>query len=279
MAHVGSFEHEVFHTPFEVAPNVESRDTPGSYRKYPHPGDLPGKIKVWRIHKEGKRIGGVISRGFGFHDPPDAELLAAGFNTGKEYGAMGIGRHANFLQWGYGGAPSQMTEAAQKLFVNCIVYISTFDGKRPVIRPKSRHRTNPVWYASLIGKAREEGFFDSTFSRAWMEEYAGNSRGLVKYMWDNFELLYADEVFRIDEEIKSLGFRSNRSMSTIEKLIAMRSEAEHADIVQKLLVRYTEQKFTTPPEWRQWYDANKGRIYFSDIAGYKFVVVPKGYFN
>lgn len=261
--------------PLAVKPKIESRDTPGSYRRYPHPKDLPEKIKVWRIHKEGNRIGGVVSRGFGFHDPPDAELLVAGFNTDKEYGAMGIGRHANFLQWGYGGTPSQMTEAAQNLFVNCIIYISGFDGKRPVVRPKSRHRTNPVWYAWLIDKVKEDGFFDATFSRAWMEEYADNSKGMVKYMWDNFELLYADEVFRVDEEIRSLGFRSNRSMSTLEKLIAMRSEAEHADLAQKLLIRYTEQEFATPAEWKRWYDANEGRIYFSDIGGYKFLVVPE----
>ncbi len=261
--------------PLAVKPKIESRDTPGSYRRYPHPGDLPEKIKVWRIHKEGKRIGGVVSRGFGFHDPPDAELLVAGFNTGKEYGAMGIGRHANFLQWGYGGTPSQMTEAAQNLFINCIIYISGSDGKRPVVHPKSRHRTNPVWYAWLIDKVKEYGFFDATFSRAWMEKYAGNPKGMVKYMWDNFELLYADEVFHVDEEIRSLGFHSNRSMSTLEKLIAMRSETEHADLAQKLLVRYTEQKFATPAEWKRWYDANEGRIYFSDIGGYKFLVVPK----
>ena len=70
----------------------------------------------------------------------DAEAIVLGFNSGKEYGAVGIGRHGNFLHWGYWAPPSQMTEAGKKLFLNCIHYIHKFDGKVPLIRRSSSHR-------------------------------------------------------------------------------------------------------------------------------------------
>lgn len=276
MAHVGSHEHKVFNEPFKVEPEVELWDTPGNYRRYPHPENLPDKIEVWRIHKPGKSYGGVVVRGYDFGESGDAEVLAPGFNTAKEYGAVAVGRHANFLQWGYAGSPSKMTEAGRKFFINCIAYISAFDGKTPLVRPKSAHRTNAVWYASLIKKVKDKGFFDSTFSAELMEEYKDNPDALVKYYWDNFELIYKDKVFRIDTELKSLGIGSNWSMSTLEKLIALRSDQTSGDTAQKLLTRYTEQSFTGATQWRRWFESNKGRIYFSDIGGYKFLVVPPG---
>jgi hypothetical protein len=230
------------------------------------------KIEVWRIHKEDNSHGGVVSRGFGFTHGGDAEVLAAGFNTHKEYGAVAVGRHANFLQWGYQGPPSAMTEAGRNFFLNCIVYISGFDGEVPRVRPKSRHRTNAVWYASLIGKVEEATFFDETFPAEVMTKYASDPDGLVKYYWDNFELIYKDRVFGVDAELKKFGIGSNRSMSTLAKLVEMRLAGEHGQTAQKLLRRYTRQSFTDANQWRQWLEKNKGRIYFSDIAGYKFVI-------
>ena len=44
---------------------------------------------------------------------------------GKMNGAVAVGRHGNFLQWGFSAPPSKMTDAGQKLFVNCLYYIAT----------------------------------------------------------------------------------------------------------------------------------------------------------
>ena len=45
------------------------------------------------------------------------------------YEAAAISGHGNFLQWGYSASPSEMTPAGGNLFVNCLHYIPTFDGK------------------------------------------------------------------------------------------------------------------------------------------------------
>jgi hypothetical protein len=41
--------------------------------------------------------------------------------------------------------------------------------------------------------------------------------------------------------------------------------------------RYTDVAFDTPQQWQQWLDSNRDRLYFTDIGGYKFFVVPEGY--
>ncbi len=118
-------------------------DTPENYRRYPGGKELPAKLKVWRI----QQIAGpkdIFVRPYGAVAPPwkpeeatDAEMLVAGYNTGKMNGAVAVGRHGNFLQWGFSAPPSQMTEAGRNLFLNCIVYITKFDGKAPRL-PSSR---------------------------------------------------------------------------------------------------------------------------------------------
>ena len=133
-AHVGSQPHEVFAGPHRVSPSVETRDTPRNYRRFPGGPQLPDKMQVWLVQKTGKGFGGVVSRSWGYGDSPDAEVIVAGFNRGKEYGAVGIGRHANFLQWGYSAPPSQMTDDGRRLFINCVHYIRRFDGKPPLVR-------------------------------------------------------------------------------------------------------------------------------------------------
>ena len=113
-------QHEVFQKPFKVEPQFEQVATPDNYRRFPGGKNLPSTLTVWRVQNTGKRSGGVVSRLYGYEDSPDAEILTAGLNTGKESGAVGVGRHGNFLQWGFSAPPSKMTESGQRFFLNCI---------------------------------------------------------------------------------------------------------------------------------------------------------------
>ena len=277
-AHAGSFEHEIFSKPFKVEPQFEYYKTPPNYYDR-HLGNdkLPDQMKVWLVQKTGKRYGSVVARSYGFTDSPDAEALVLGFNTGKEYGAVGIGRHGNFLQWGYWAPPSQMTEAGKKLFLNCICYIQKFDGKAPLVRKVSSDRWNAVRLAALINLIKDERFFSSTFPPELKEKYKGDPDGLVKYYRDNFELIYRDKVFLIDNELKSLGLKSNREIETLKKLIYVLKDEKHAETARLLLSRYTAQSFQNAEQWQSWFENNKNRIFFSDMGGYKFFVIPEGY--
>ena len=44
-----------------------------------------------------------------------------------------------------------------------------------------------------------------------------------------------------------------------------------------LLERYTGLRFEKPPQWKAWLDANRAKLFFSDVGGYRFYVLPEGY--
>ncbi|MFC1783903.1 hypothetical protein ACFL02_10035 [Planctomycetota bacterium] len=280
-AHVGSQRHEVFQKPFKVVPQIEEWDTPDNYRStYMGDGELPDKIKVWRIQnvkEDGQTSNSVATRSWNFDEFPDAEILTPGFNTGKEYGAAGVSRHGNFLQWGFSGAPSKMTDAGKNFFLNCISYIKKFEGKAPLVRTTSaKSRRFYRMYAPKIDQER----YTSYFSDDLVEKYKDNPAGLVKHFEDNFEFIYCQgSKFLIDEELKSLGLDTNRKVSTLQQLIAMLSNDSQDDTAQQLLDRYTDQSFDTAEEWQKWLDENRDRLFFSDTGGYKFFAVPKGYLD
>jgi hypothetical protein len=269
--------HVVFEKPFKVNPVYEMWNTPGRYRDYPGGKELPDKLKVWRVQKTEKTYGGVVSRAWGFNDSPDAEALAPGFNNGKESGAVGVGRHASVLKWGFSAPPSQMTEAGRCFFLNCICYISKFDGKLPLVRREASDRINPVRLAMIMDKINDDEFFERVFPKELFKQYRKDSAGLMKYYQDDFEYIYHDGVYRIDRELKALGIASNRQVASLEKLIALLGDPKQAPTARRLLKRYTAESFETSAEWRAWFEANQGRFYFSDVGGYKFRVVPEGY--
>jgi hypothetical protein len=278
-AHGESLDHEVYSKPFKVEPKIELMDTPQNYRRYPDGDKLPDKMKVWRVQNTGKRVGGVVARVYGFTDSPDAEIIALGVNTGKEYGAVGIGRHGNILQWGYWAPPSQMTDAGRKLFVNCIHYISRFAGKRPLIRKNTTDRMNAISLAALISVRKNETVFLGAFGPDIKKKYGGDPEGLVKYYRDNIELIYRFNSFRVDNELKSLGITSNRKLDTLERLISFLKDEVHAATARRLLERYTNQSFQQPEQWQSWFEQNGDRIYFTDVGGYKFLVIPEDYLD
>ena len=93
-------------------------------------------MSIWKVQDTNNNIGkaGAASRVINAGDSPDAEAVLLGFSPGKPYLATGIGRHGNFMQWGWSAPPSKMTPAGRDLFINCICYIRKFDGVAPNLR-------------------------------------------------------------------------------------------------------------------------------------------------
>ena len=237
--------------------------------------ELPAKLKVWRVQNSGKAYGSVVSVGAGYGDSPDAELLAEGYNTGKEYGDVGIGRHASFLQWGYSSPPSQMTDAGRAFFLNCICYVRKFDGAAPLVHRVQSARSNAVRLASIIDAIKDpEKTLRGTFPPELLAQYLGRHDAFADYFQDNLELVYYDKGFRVDDDLKSVGIPSNRTVDALAQMIALLKDDRTADKGRLLLKRYTLVSFATPEQWQAWLDANQDRIYFSDVGGYKFRVAP-----
>jgi len=126
-------KHKVFAEPFKVKPVYELWKTPSRYRDFPGGKDLPDRLKVWRVQKTTAEPGGVTrpygAVGWPFKSSAETEAFVVGYNNGKMYGAVAVGRHRNFLQWGFSAPPSNMTDAGQMLFLNCVHYIASINIK------------------------------------------------------------------------------------------------------------------------------------------------------
>ena len=270
-AHAESLDHEVYRTPLAVQPEFEYRNTPDNYRRtYLGLRKLPDKIRVWRVQNSPK--GNVVVRGADFEELPDAEIIAVGLNRAKDYGDVGIGRHANVLQWGYGDPPSQMTEAGRRLFLNCIHYIHRFDGQTPLVRREVEGRLCALrWTSTQKGTTVPRLVFTGSYAQDVVKKYQARSDELSDYYVKNVELLYWDEGYRVDEDLKSLGLESNRKVETLERLFELQRNPAHREIARRLLDRYTDGHTTFD------FQNGRDRIYFTDVGGYKFKVVPEGY--
>ena len=139
-AHHIHTDHPIFNGPFPVTMTMIMKPTPGAGKSLPYfkGGMAPDSIPMWRVQKDGyatrpgMRIG-MVSRPGGFEDSPEAEYISGGV-SGKTLDAVAIGRHGNFLHWGFAASPTDMTEEAKAVFANAIVYISQFGGQTPIAR-------------------------------------------------------------------------------------------------------------------------------------------------
>jgi hypothetical protein len=144
--------HEIFRKPYPVEIRLEDRPTPSSYRGSPQGEAFGPTMKMWKVQERGWSPGrpndmsmlpGLVSDPCGFEDSPDAEIISGGINT-KSPEAVAIGRHGNFLLWGFYAAPNTLTAEARKCLVNAICYIRKFDGQTPIVR-KKRGRLARQW--------------------------------------------------------------------------------------------------------------------------------------
>ena len=119
------FDRPMVKNPMLTLPNIDDTIAPDS-------------LPMWRVQKEGYmskrgiRVG-MVSRPGGFEDSPEAEIISGGV-SGKTWDAVAIGRHGNFLHWGFAASPDDMTEEARDVFANAVVYIAGFAGQTPVAR-------------------------------------------------------------------------------------------------------------------------------------------------
>ena len=139
-AHHWRAEHPIFKGPFPVKMTVRMCPTPSDAFHYAYFMDepVPDSVLMWKVQNkgyqthEGFRVG-MVARPWGFEDSPDAEYISSGV-CAKTLDAVAIGRHGNFLHWGFAASPADMTEEAKTVFANAIVYISRFAGQKPFVR-------------------------------------------------------------------------------------------------------------------------------------------------
>ncbi len=138
-AHNWVEDHPIFHGPFTVSMTTRMEPTPDDAFYYTYfTGNLPDSTKMWRVQQKGYMDDrstpiGMVARPWGYVENEDSEYISSGV-CAKSIDAVAIGRHGNFLHWGFAAAPNNMTEEAKQVFANAVVYISNFNGEKMLVR-------------------------------------------------------------------------------------------------------------------------------------------------
>ncbi|RXF72211.1 protein-disulfide reductase DsbD domain-containing protein [Arcticibacter tournemirensis] len=94
-----------------------------------------------------------------------------------------------------------------------------------------------------------------------------------KYYRDNYEYFYPSDAYslQLDTDVQKLRI-SNRKIGLLEKCIEMLEKNQDPATAQKILERYTTEKFTTAADWRNWFTKNKAKLFYTEAGGFKFMV-------
>lgn len=238
-------------------------------------------MNVWRVQDTGNTVGkaGAVAPGYESDYAGESEVITLGFAPGKTYDSVGIGRHGNFLLWGWSAAPSRMTPTGRKLFVNCISYIHDYD-RKPFVKIRQVSMTRDEDLVDIFdlmegSESRAKSYPPRFFPSEVLEKFNGDLKAMRAYYEANVEFVYEEEFkFCIDGRLEPLGLSSNRKTADLEKLIALLDDSTRGDAARELLLCYTNEEFATPGEWQAWFDEKRDLLFFSDSGGYKFYVMP-----
>lgn len=76
----------------------------------------------------------------------------------------------------------------------------------------------------------------------------------------------------VDKEARSLGIPNN-DVRILDKAISLLEEGgEKSKIGDTILKRYTLCRFQTPKEWREWYDKNHDKLFFTESGGWLWLL-------
>ena len=239
-------------------------------------------MRVCRIQDTNNKVGkaGAVAPGVYCEYPGEAETIMLGFAPGKAYDSVGIGRHGNFMLWGWSAEPSRMTPAGRKLLLNCICYIHKYD-RKPFVAIPRRASTRDQDLVRMFGIMEQrpsyaERYLSRYFPPEIASQYKNDIAGMRKHYEENIEFVYAvGGKFSIDEDLQSLGIDSNRKVAMIKTLIELLADESKASLARECLNRYTKQTFTSAQKWNQWHEENAGHLIFSDRGGYCFYKVPE----
>lgn len=217
-------DHPIFQGPFETTLTFETCPTPEDafHYDYYYDGEMPDSLPMWRVQTKGYKTDpgfpiGMVSRPWGYTDSPDAEYISSGV-CAKTLDAVAIGRHGNFLTWGFAASPAYMTDEAKAVFANAICYIAQFKGKGMLARKFNDRIATREYLKELIDLARMEPYEERV---GWTEE--SNREGLKKQAEARAKRARGEKLS--EEESYYLKFKPQRPMTLAEYLKRYQKEA------------------------------------------------------
>lgn len=132
--------------------------------------------------------------------------------------------------------------------------------ERAALRSTVRLQSYAEWL-----KSREPVLFN---------RFGDNEQAYMDYYDENRDYFYGGDkmsYWMVDEDVKSWGIPNN-DIRLLEKAIGCWERGEEVDKAKRILTRYTLCRFSTPHEWREWYETNKDWIFFTESGGWFFMV-------
>ncbi len=339
-AHHVQTNHPIFNGPFKTELTMVKKPTPVHAFGYQYMFDekIPDSLMMWSVQTIGYEkdplfSAGLVSRDEGYLDSPDAEFISSGV-CAKSPEAVAIGRHGNFLTWGFIASPLNMTDEAKVVFANAVVYMAQFNGKAPIARKYNDRIFTRLDIRSKKFMASQKGYDDYIASQDRMKaqmqktmdelnaklkkgeklddyeksvmEYAKETMApnpdFEQYLKmfvtpEEFEKFgtdeaayqrYYDEIapyccggfsieydMKIDEDAKAWGI-ANNDKRILDKAITCLEKGEETERAQRILEHYTLCDFTTPADWRKWYNKYQDKLFFTESGGWFFLVNEPG---
>lgn len=262
--------HPIFQGPFPVVPTLQPMPTPEHYKKL-NPG-LGDSMPAWRVHRDqiGKYVG-VVADGFGFADSPDAEWIASGRNS-KNARAAALARQGNFFHWGFAASPPEMTDEAQRVFLNTLVYMRKFAGQKPLVVGEQRSRE---WLPVYVAYSDElPPYVKDQLPTAWLDGAGKDMAMLRRLATEQLGFVRRDgKRWQVDAECARLGI-DNRLVGSLRSCVGWLADESKAQPARAVLERYTGEHFATAAEWQRWLDDAGERLFHSDGIG-RFVIAPR----
>lgn len=199
-AHHLNLDHEVFHHPLEVAPELQVVPTPEEY-PFQSIDTWQSKMKIWKTQSVNYPLAdvGMCHTLYGFEDSPDSEVFARG-NGMKGPDCVALSRQANYFHWGFSVPPSQMTESARRLFVNALCYIQKFNGQQPLMRKSTSPREWALRNAKLPELLTDEY---RTMKTKQIRDEIATSPGLLPERYEGqLDQFIADQLGWVEPEMK-----------------------------------------------------------------------------
>ena len=185
-AHSWDASHPIFNGPFKVKLNVSNKPTPEDAKHYTYYYDkpLPDSIPMWSVQTKGFKTSnnfaiGMVSRPWGYLDSPDCEVMSSGV-CAKTIDAVAIGRHGNFLHWGFAASPDYMTPEGKEVFANAVAYIAKFKGTKPVARKFNERRATREYLKEVVYTASSDYYNERMKgNQEWYEQQLQRYDSLV----------------------------------------------------------------------------------------------------
>ena len=106
------------------------------------------------------------------------------------------------------------------------------------------------------------------------DRFGRDSEAYAKYYDENKDYFYGEDALykmSLDEDVKSLGIPYYEKR-LLDKAIGMLEKGKDVEKAKRILNRYTMVDFNTPAKWRNWYEKNKNRMFFTETGGYYFMI-------